>query len=123
MKAISLRQPWAWALFHGKSVENRNWPSHYTGPLLIHASKKFDHDGYFWIRDMFPELKMPHRDDFPLGAFVGQVRMVDCVSWYPSPWFFGEWGHVYENPEEFDRVIPYKGELGIFNVPDDVVKI
>ena len=42
MKAISVRNPWAWAIAHGgKRVENREWqyPPTYRGPLLIHASK------------------------------------------------------------------------------------
>ena len=40
MKALSIRQPWAWAILHaGKRIENRDWRScHYRGPLLIHAS-------------------------------------------------------------------------------------
>lgn len=122
MRAISTRQPFAWALFHGKPLENRDWPLRYTGPLLIHASKTFDHDGYYWIRQTFPELEMPHRDDFVFGALVGKARMVDCVSFHPSPWFFGDWGHVYEDPEEFKTPIPWKGEQGIFFVPDEVIE-
>lgn len=47
MKAISLWQPWAWAILHaGKRIENRyradgEKPAlcSYRGPLLIHASK------------------------------------------------------------------------------------
>ena len=41
MKALSIRQPWAWAILQaGKRVENRNWRGcSYRGPILIHASK------------------------------------------------------------------------------------
>jgi hypothetical protein len=41
VKALSIRQPWAWAILHaGKRIENRDWRScHYRGPLLIHAAK------------------------------------------------------------------------------------
>lgn len=46
MKALSVRQPWAWAILHaGKRIENRErkdgaMPAvcHHEGPLLIHAS-------------------------------------------------------------------------------------
>lgn len=46
MKAISIRQPWAWAILHaGKRIENRARgdgrmpsPCRHRGPLLIHAS-------------------------------------------------------------------------------------
>jgi len=41
MKAISLWQPWAWAILHaGKDVENRTWPTHHRGPLLLHVAKR-----------------------------------------------------------------------------------
>ena len=38
--ALSLRQPWLWAVLKaGKRVENRKWSTTYRGPLLLHASK------------------------------------------------------------------------------------
>lgn len=40
MKALSLRQPWAWAVLHaGKRVENRRWSTRFRGEILIHAAK------------------------------------------------------------------------------------
>ena len=40
MKALSIRQPWAWLIVCGhKPLENRSWPTPYRGPLLIHAAK------------------------------------------------------------------------------------
>lgn len=47
MKALSVRQPWAWAILHaGKRIENRSRADgrapdlcRYIGPLLIHAAK------------------------------------------------------------------------------------
>jgi hypothetical protein len=47
MRALTVRQPWAWAIFHGKPVENRSWATKYRGDLLIHARKQFDLAGYF----------------------------------------------------------------------------
>lgn len=121
MKAISIRQPWAWAIFHGKPVENRDWSHSYRGPLLIHAAKTIESDDYFWIRDNFPDLVVPPIDSWPRGCFVGKVQMVGCVRNHPSPWFFGPWGHVYKNPEEFEHVIPWRGMPGIFDVPREVI--
>lgn len=38
MKAITVRQPWAWAIATGaKTVENRTRGTRYRGPLAIHA--------------------------------------------------------------------------------------
>ena len=45
MRAITIRQPWAWAVIHaGKTVENRsrNIAGDYRGPVAIHASKRDD---------------------------------------------------------------------------------
>jgi hypothetical protein len=43
VKALTIRQPWAWAtIYGGKDVENRRWRTAYRGPLLIHAGKNAD---------------------------------------------------------------------------------
>lgn len=118
IKTISIRQPWAWAIIHaGKPVENRSWPSKYLGPLLIHASKTFDFHGYNWLvknQNLF-KAELPHPDTYFFGGIIGRVKMIDCVSYHPSPFFFGAWGHVYDNPEPLP-FYPCKGQLGIFEV-------
>jgi ASCH domain len=39
VKAISLRQPWAYAVAAlDKDIENRSWNTHYRGRVLLHAS-------------------------------------------------------------------------------------
>jgi hypothetical protein len=38
--ALSMRQPWYWAVEHaGKRIENRDWATHYRGPLILHAAR------------------------------------------------------------------------------------
>ena len=40
MKALSIRQPWAWLILNaGKDIENRSWYTSVRGRVLIHASK------------------------------------------------------------------------------------
>lgn len=40
MKALTLRQPWATAIFKlGKTIENRRWNTSFRGRFLIHAAK------------------------------------------------------------------------------------
>jgi hypothetical protein len=44
-RAISIRQPWAYAILHlGKDVENRPMRTHYGGQILIQASLKVEED-------------------------------------------------------------------------------
>lgn len=123
MKAISLWQPWAWTIFHGKPVENRDWPTRYRGSLLIHASKTWDRNGFDWICNMFgAKLFDLMPKVFPQGYLVGKVTLIDCVRKYDSPWFFGPYGHVYADPVEFKTPILYRGERGLFDVPDEIVR-
>ena len=43
MQLLSVRQPWAWAIAHGrKPVENRDWAPSYRGQLAIYASMHVD---------------------------------------------------------------------------------
>lgn len=38
--ALTVRNPWAWALLHGKPVENRSWEMTHRGPLWLHAGAR-----------------------------------------------------------------------------------
>lgn len=44
---LTIRQPWEWAIEHGKPVENRSWKMSYRGPLWLHAGSRsrWDRDG------------------------------------------------------------------------------
>ena len=43
MQAMSVQQPWAFAIARGgKSVSNQSLPTAYRGPLLVHASMRVD---------------------------------------------------------------------------------
>jgi hypothetical protein len=119
MKAISIKQPWAIAIFRGKDVENRTKPSKYRGPLLIHAALKSDKAANEIFKRDFPGI-IRVVDFWVLGCIIGKVDMVDCVTEHPSRWFTGPYGYVFENPILFRNPIPYKGSLGLFNVSDEV---
>jgi hypothetical protein len=116
MKALSLKQPWAYLIFHGKDVENRKWATKYRGPLLIHASLNYDEEGDSWVRQYFPEIEIP--SNLPRGSIVGKVDLVDCVTKHTSRWFFGPYGFVLSNPIEYIKPVIYKGQLGLFNVEE-----
>ena len=118
MKALSVKQPWAAAiLFFGKDVENRTWKTDYRGPLLIHASKTFDHRGFERIRGR-GDTRLPYfnyREN--MGGIVGLVELVDCdCGYHPSDWAErGYWHWILKDPEP----LPFfacRGELGIFEV-------
>ncbi len=133
MKAVSVHQPWAWAILHaGKNVENRSWRTHHRGPLLVHAAKSrasYDaQDPTRWQRLYGVEL--PAWDQLTPGAIVGVVDVVECVKVGPggdlgeagkSVWAQEGWGWVLENPRTFAEPIPYRGAQLLFEVPDEVL--
>lgn len=132
MRALSVRQPWVWSIFHiGKDVENRDWSTRVRGRVAIHASKTMTRDDYEGclatchhisrIWPFPPDLALPRRADLTFGALIGTVEIVDCVASSTSPWFFGEFGFVLREPRLFQQPIPWRGSLGFFNVPDDAL--
>jgi len=111
MKAISIRQPWAWLIVNGyKDIENRGWRTKIRGRVLIHAAKTIDTKAIETLertRHLLP-------DEFETGGIVGAVEIVDVVGYHPSIWFEGPKGFVLKNPEVL-KFIPCKGQLGIFD--------
>lgn len=117
MKALSVRQPWAWAIIHaGKSIENRSWWTSFRGRFLIHASKAMTRAEYADACDAFPMIKWPHRDSLQFGGVIGSVEIVLCATNSDSPWFFGPYGFVLKDPRPLD-FFECKGALGFFEVP------
>lgn len=79
MFALTVNQPWAWALLHFDKIENRGWPfpEEFLGQrIAIHAGKTVDPDGAQFLWDVFG-IEVP--DALPLGAFVGTLRLVGLV--------------------------------------------
>ena len=127
MKAITVRQPWAYAIMHlGKDVENRtcNIAGSYRGPLVIHAAKtgaSFD--------STHPTL-WPFDARHAFGVALGIVDLIEShESWhccrgseYCSRWADGNARHlVLSNPQPFAEPIPYRGRLGLWEFPDELL--
>lgn len=132
MKALSIRQPWAWLIVHGfKDIENREWSGkcHVRGEVLIHASRRCtaaDYDAAVlflkasWLMEALAAL--PLRGELDLGGIVGTVRIVDAVREHASPWFNGPLGLVLADAQPL-KIHPCKGALGFFNVPGFVPRL
>ena len=117
MKALSVRQPWAWLIVNGKkNIENRDWPTKFRGRIYIHAGKSMDHDAVDYIRHEYPDVILPERYD--LGGIVGEATVIDCVDHSASRWFYGDYGFIMASPRPLP-FRPYRGALGFFEVHDD----
>lgn len=142
MKAISLLQPWASLVAAGhKKIETRSWNTKHRGPLLIHASaKKFIPNPVVYGADFLNEFALSglKYKDFPYGAIIGQVNLIDTicselVTWTTGlshssgqSWRFteqerafgdyspGRWGWLLSDPTIFKTPIPAKGKLGLW---------
>ena len=125
MRALSIRQPWAWAIIHaGKDVENRSWHTNVRGRILIHASKggtksEFG-DACAAMHSVGIDLPDMDLDGYDRGAIIGAVTLADCVESSKSPWFVGPFGFVLTDPKPAPRVVPCVGMQGFFTVPADV---
>ena len=129
MKALSIRQPWAFAITMGvKPVENRDWPTRFRGPVLIHAGKREERDDVEGVLRRIGEqtgesvevIARGYESHRWLGCIVGAARVVDCVTEMDSPWFCGPYGFVMADARWSNRV-ECRGALGFFEVPADVL--
>lgn len=123
MKALSIRQPWAWLIVNGhKDIENRTWPTRMRGEVLIHASKGMTRDEYEDTFDLALEqgIQLPPFEFIERGGIVGLATITGCVTESESPWFFGPQGFLLRDAKPLPFV-PFKGMLGFFDVPDGVL--
>lgn len=146
MKALSVKQPWAWLICAGyKDIENRNWKigrKSQHGPyssyhqanfaielptrICVHTGKGRDIESINMILnsqwDWFPHdalsdiFWMEQNDKWVLGSLIGEVDIVDCITESKSPWFVGKYGFLLKNPMLYEKAIPCKGQLGFFDV-------
>lgn len=117
MKAISIQQPWAWAILHaGKDVENRSWSTTYRGEVAVHATR------------MQTDYKLPAgvaapaEEDLVLRAVVGIVEIVDIVVQSSSRWFSGPFGFLLRNPRPLPKPVRCPGNQRIWEMPASVAK-
>ncbi len=115
MKALSVRQPWAWLIVQGfKDVENRTWDTNFRGRVQIHAGKVPDPGWFPRLEEIIAERGIILPENLALGALVGEVEIIDCVTESDSPWFVGPYGFQLARPQAYDIPIRLRGMLGFF---------
>lgn len=129
MKAISIRQPWAWLIVNGfKDIENRSWRTNYRGPVLIHASQGMTRSEYNNAVSYAAEIDrrlpylIPSFEKIERGGIVGVANVASCVDWHASPWYMGEKGFVLNDAKPLP-FYPMKGKLSFFETgltPEDL---
>lgn len=122
LKCLSVSQPYADLIILGKkTIELRKWNTNYRGELLIHAPLKIR-------KEDVKRLKINKK--FVTGAIVGKVEIYDVKKYdsqkqvkidqkfhFASKNFHDRtFGFLLKNAKSFRIPIPYKGQLGLFNV-------
>ncbi len=122
MKAISIKQPWAWLIATGyMTVENRKWYTAHRGDILIHASKSkkdlerdIDH-----VRRVFMIGIDPERLEF--GKALAVADLIGCTKepearvdqyWHKEGYF--AW--ILRRIRPIDP-FEVRGKLNLFEVP------
>ena len=127
MKALSIRQPWAWLIVNGhKDIENRTWPTRFRGRVLIHASKGMTRDEYDDVADFLEYtetgIALPKREELERGGIVGVATITDCIpaDRRASPWHMeDQFGFQIADA----KALPFtecKGALGFFDISSEV---
>ena len=127
LKAVTVRQPWARLIMDGvKTIEVRTWPPDYLGRILVHAGSKLDEDACDRLRIA--------REELVTGAILGSVRIVHVFRFTQKSWeqlrprtLEGGalsrplLGWSLENPILLEQPLPWRGKLGLFDVPDELI--
>ena len=129
MKALTVRQPWASAIFDDnpawrKIVENRSKPTRYRGRLAIHARLTYTTPNEKPDPISRRIRRQAMRDpSVPRGFVLGTVELVDCVDDANLPetaqalaWAIeGQWHWIFANAQRFVEPIPATGQLGLWD--------
>ena len=128
--ALSLKQPWATLLVHGrKTIEVRSWATHRRGLVLIHAARVPDPRPEAWTH-------VPHdlREAAQLGGgIIGAADLTGVVIYRTPQLFIADQAHHLNDPSWFrppclygfvfsrPRPLPfrvYPGNVRFFTVKD-----
>lgn len=136
MKALTVQQPWAWAIMQaGKDIENRTTAWTYRGRLAIHAGQRWSDRGRNVVQDI-AGIELPLRIPWTRGAIIGTVDLVGahpdtgcCRPWGESDYteHGGRIRHQVVHLELADprpcTPIDCPGRFGLWPVPPNIVPL
>lgn len=117
VRALTVRQPWAWAIAHaGKDVENRWWATRWRGQLLIHAGKT---QPTHWEQQVLLSHTGVLPATYALGAIVAVAQLTgicpphrcQCFSPWAEP---GRYHWQLRSIRPLAQPIPCSGARGLW---------
>ncbi len=128
MKVLTLKQPWATLVAEGiKKYEFRSWKTNYRGKILIHAGSSIEKQEL----NRFKELNL----EYPSKKIIAEAELVDCLPLddelnkkiisenniaYGNKERTG-YAWVLKNIKKIDSNKEIKGQLGLWNIKDDIL--
>lgn len=124
LRAISVQQPWAWAIAHaGKNLENRTRPNRHRGLLAIHAPQRTRHDDIEVLRES--GFAVP--DELTISAVIAVATLIDTHSANRcggtcSPWAEPGAGIWHWRLDNTTAITPVKcpGMRNLWTLPTDI---
>lgn len=131
MLALTIHQPWAWAIVHDKKrIENREWepPRQVIGRYIaIHAggvprTKK----AHAELGNVARQIGAPTTDELVFGAVVGIARVVRVIHAEPRPqsphflWWVGPLAWELDNVFALPTPLRCKGQPKLWELPSDL---
>jgi hypothetical protein len=131
MKAISIRQPYAWLIAQGhQDVESRPWRSPQRGIIAIHAARSYtvaEHKRALERIQAIPSIahlvkEIPLFDDLLRGGVIGLCEITDCTCKHDSVWYTREgWAYSLQKARPIPFV-PMAGKINFFEVEDELIE-
>jgi hypothetical protein len=130
-KALTVKQPWAWAIIHGdKDVENRSRPTKHRGQLYIHAGLGWAAEGDEALAELGdPEIPLGYDYAGALaarGMVIGTVDVIGChpaeecadgIGRHCSEWAMpGHFHWILANARPLACPFPETGRLGLWTL-------
>ncbi len=126
MRALTVRQPWAWAIgYGGKDVENRTWNTTYRGPLAIHAASRWDGEqasarvyeltGAYLVKSVESAI-VAVADLVGVCTTRGSSDVCGCGPWAVT----GQYHWHLAGVRPLADAVPCKGRLGLWSLSADV---
>ena len=122
MKCLSICQPFAELIIQDKkTIELRNWNTNYRGEFLVHAPIKIR-------KEDCKKLKIDEK--LTTGAIIGKAEIYDVKKYQSTKEIQNDknkhfsskkfqekmYGFILKNPKPLRIPIPWKGQLGFFDV-------
>ena len=129
MKCLSISQPFAELIVTGqKTIELRNWNTNFRGEFLVHAPLKIRYEDCKRLKitkKLERGVIIGKAEIYDVKNYTSQKQVKEDQKFHLAPKKFHDrtFGFLLRNAKLFRVPIPYKGQLGFFEVNLPTIKM